>query len=362
MNIDRRVFLKSTPALLGLGASLATEAEAYQLIDSPSPRRNRRPNRKDTRYILLHTTEASGSSSLNSLTRGGKANYMVDTGGKIYRIMRPNQVSIGAGRSMWNGTANLDNHAINIENVGYHNRPLTQRQYASLKDLLTDLQKQYRISDERVMPHSQVAYGRPNKWQRRSHRGRKRCGMLFATEPVREKLGLTSEVRYDPDVRAGRLVIADPFLANVVYGGSRDEPSVVAKAETPSIQEASDEDVAIRKVERGQTVWGYAGDEYANATTIYMLNDGRVRRGDELMKEKFDFDHVPEGTRMAVGYTYGGHVHRRTRNQEERTAYDIAQRDWNRPDTLYIFDGKIVTGDDINDTRIPEGTLVLFRR
>ena len=357
MNIDRRVFLKSTPALLGLGASLATEAEAYQLIDSPSPRRNRRPNRKDTRYILLHTTEASGSSSLNSLTRGGKANYMVDTDGRVYRIMKPNQVSIGAGRSMWNGLANLDNHVINIENVGYHNKAMTPSQYASLRDLLTDLQKQYGVNDERVMPHSQVAYGRPNKWHRRSHRGRKRCGMLFATEPVRERLGLTSEVRYDPDVSSGRLLVADPFLANVIYGDSRGaEPSIVAKAEPPSIPEATDEDVAIRTVERGQTVWGYAGDEYANATTIYMLNDGRIRRGDELQKEKFDFHHVPAGTRIAVGYVYGGNVHL------GRTAYSIAGNNWNRPETLYIFDGKFTTGDDVQPRDITDGTTVLFRR
>ncbi len=357
MDIDRREFIGKLGTALGASLLTPEEAEAYQLVDSPSPRRRRRPNRKGTRFILLHTTEANGSSSLNSLVRGGNANYMNDTDGKIYRIMRPNQVSIGAGRSMWNGLSNLDNYAINIENVGFHNRPLTARQYASLRDFLADLQKQYRVSDEMVMPHSQVAYGRPNKWQGRSHRGRKRCGMLFATERVRERLGLTSEVKYDPDVSSGRLAVADPYLANIIYGSSRgEEPDVIAKAEPPPAPEASDEDAAIRTVERGQSIWQYTGDEYANATSIYLLPGGMIRRGDELLKAKFDFNTIQPGTRVAVGYNYGGHV------SPDRSAYRIAGGNWNRSDTLYVFDGKIVTGDDISDVRIPNGTLVLFRK
>lgn len=360
MQASRREFIEllSEGALgLGLGLLTAEEAEAYQLIDSPSPKRRTRPNRKSTQYILLHTTEANGNSSLNTLTRGGKASYMVNTDGKIYRIMKPDQVSIGAGRSVWNGLFNLDNNAINIEVVGYHNKPPTARQYASLKDFLRDLQKQYRVSDKKVMPHSQVAYDRPNKWHRRSHRGRKRCGMLFATERVREKLGLTSEFRYDPDVSNGRLVVGDPYLANVIYGASRGaEPAIIAGRETPTTPDITDEDNAIRAIERGQTIWRYAGDEYANATSIYLLPDGRIRRGDELLRENFDFNNVQPGTRVAVGYTYGGHV------SADRSAYRIAGTNWNRPDTLYIFDGKIITGDDISDVSIPYGTLVIFRK
>ncbi len=106
MRPSRREFIELFgEGVLGLGIGLLTaeEAEAYQLIDSPSPKRRTRPNRKNTKYIILHTTEANGSSSLNSLTRGGKASYMIDTAGKVYRIMKPNQISIGAGRSMWNG-------------------------------------------------------------------------------------------------------------------------------------------------------------------------------------------------------------------------------------------------------------------
>ncbi len=151
----------------GLAAALALyskDSEAVRIVDIKGPKRRTLPARKDTRFIILHSTEADGTSALNSLSRAGKANYMVDTNGKVYRITGENQASVGCGRSIWNGLGNLDNHAINIEVVGYHNLPPTSQQCESLRYLLGKLQKQYKIIDMNVMSHSQVAYGRPNKW------------------------------------------------------------------------------------------------------------------------------------------------------------------------------------------------------
>jgi len=118
--------------------------------------------------------------------------------------------------------SNLDNHAINVEVVGYHHKPPTPQQMASLRVLLGTLKKAHRVRDRNVMPHSQVAYGGPNKWHRRSHRGRKRCGMLFATDSIRKKLGLLEKPGYDPDVEARRLVAADSYLEQVLYAESGD--------------------------------------------------------------------------------------------------------------------------------------------
>jgi len=258
---------------------------------------------------------------------------------------------------MWNGLTNLDNHAINIEVLGYHDRLPSPPQLASLRNLLSSLMRSYGVSSRRVIPHSQVAYGRPNRWHRRSHRGRKRCGMIFATATARKHLGLSSKPGYDPDLRARRLVVADDYLHDVLYGKIGDlEPAVITAQATPAIQESEDEDLAVRTLETGQTVWEYAGDEYAQETTIYLLSDGRIRRGDELLLENFDFQSIPQGTRIAVGYVYGGYV------TKERTPYSIVGKNWNNPDTLYITDGKILTGDEVRDEKIPVGTVLLFRR
>lgn len=76
----------------------------------------------------------------------------------------------------------------------------------------------YSLPDHKVVCHSHVAYGAPNKWHRYKNRGRKRCGMLFAMPSVRRQLDLKTRPAYDPDTRAGRLKQADPYLQKVLYG------------------------------------------------------------------------------------------------------------------------------------------------
>lgn len=193
-----------------------------------SPRNRERPLRRQTNFIILHTTEAPTESSVNKLSANGECHYVIDPYGRIYRIIDSRRVAYHAGMSMWNGRVNLDESSIGIEMVGYHDRNLSAQQYTSLAALLRELKLQYKIPDERVMPHAMVAYGRPNQWQKRNHRGRKRCGMFFAQSNVRAKLGLKSRQGTDPDVRAGRLMVADPYLQSVLFGGVRavgDAPS-----------------------------------------------------------------------------------------------------------------------------------------
>ncbi|MBI3190235.1 N-acetylmuramoyl-L-alanine amidase [archaeon] len=335
-------------------SELANYSRHYKLTDVYSPKRRTRPNRKSTRYIILHTTEGDATGALRKLSKRGEASYLLEKNGKIDRILKPKQISMGCGRSLWEGLYNLDNYSVNIEVEGYHNNGMTPKQYSSLKSFLSDLQKEYKVSDEDVIPHSQVAFGRPNKWHRRSHRGRKRCGMLFSTEKVREKLGLITKPRYDPDVAAGKLIIADKYLADVLYSG--EDPS----RKMPQIPESEDEDIAIRTIEKGHTIWEYAGDEFDSETTIYLLENGMIRRGDELKKIGYAFDKISPGLKIAVGYVYGGHV------SKNRTAYSIVGEDWDLPSTIYISPDperrKIITGDDVKESRIEPGTLILFRR
>jgi len=338
-------------------ALVPVKADSERIIDVQSPRRRTRPNRKSTRFIILHTTEADGPGTLECIARDGTASYVVDPDGRIFRIMKGMQVSVGCGRSMWNGLANLDNHSINIETIGFHNKHPSGAQIGSLRYLLRVLRRSYRVRGRDVMPHSQVAYGIPNRWHRRSHRGRKRCGMMFALDPVRKRLGLSEKPRYDPDVRAKRLIAADEYLEKVLYArmGKKETDLLIAQA-LPAIQDSGEENHSVKTVGEGQTVWEYAGDEYAYESTIYLFPDGMVKRGADLLKDNFDFHKVHPGTRIAVGYVYGGLVTR------ERTPFSIAGKNWNRPDTLYIMDGQVITGDEVSDKHIPTGTFLLFRK
>lgn len=195
--------------------------EAANLIvkdDYLSPRNKERPLRKATTLIVLHTTEAHATSSLNKLCERGEAHYCVTEKGIVYRIVERDREAFHAGRSMWNGKEDCDEFAIGIEVVGHHDQSMPVVQLDALKELVDRLKKAYKIKDAQVVCHSHVAYGAPNTWHKKKHRGRKRCGMLFAMASVRRKLGLTARPAYDPDVKAKRLVQADEYLNTVLYG------------------------------------------------------------------------------------------------------------------------------------------------
>ena len=150
-------------------------ASGLEITSYYSPRNCERPPRTRTDYIILHTTEGAAKGSLRKVRKNGEAHYFVNTDGHIYRIIRKERVAFHAGRSMWRGRTNIDNSSLGIEVVGYHNKSITNAQYKALRELLQQLQSIYNIPDSRVLSHSMIAYGAPNRWHKRSHRGRKRC-------------------------------------------------------------------------------------------------------------------------------------------------------------------------------------------
>ncbi|MDI6775363.1 MAG: N-acetylmuramoyl-L-alanine amidase [Verrucomicrobiota bacterium] len=334
--------------------ALCASAHALEYKDAWSPRNAERPIRDRTYYIILHTTEAPKESALNKLRSAGETHFLVDTAGKIYRIMDQRRVALHCGRSMWKGLADIDQYSVGVEVVGRYNSDITSAQYAAIKELLLELQRTFHIPDNRVLTHSMVAYGAPNRWHLRSHRGRKRCGMLFATTAARRKLGLAGKPACDPDVDAGRLVVADPYLARVLYG-------VSAKQQEDAVTRFAGE--ANNVISRNRSAWDIARDRYASAETVYILPDGARKRGSEIR----DWGRVPIGTRVALG--------KGTREDEDseepvkevgadgKSAGDLVGDEARNENTIYILpDGKIKRGSELTPGRIaamPAGTRAL---
>jgi hypothetical protein len=317
-----------------------------------SPRNPERELRRVTRYIILHTTEAPGPSSLAKLRDCGEANFCVDLDGRIYRIVDHRRVAFHCGRSMWEGRSNIDDCGLGIEVVGAYNRDITPAQYQALKGLLAELKFYYRVSDERVLTHSMVAYGAPNKWFARSHRGRKRCGMLFANVAVRKKLGLNAQPRYDPDVRAGRLIVGDPPLARALFGSGRD-PSLFFSHATAEAHANGTEGVQTLGVD-GASAKAIAGDEAWSGTTIYIFRDGRFVRGCDLSKSQRD--RLPKGTRMLVGFVAGGPI------TAARRANEICGARWRQPYTFFLLPGGVIKpGSEMDEGKIPSGAMIFYR-
>jgi N-acetylmuramoyl-L-alanine amidase len=424
----RRDILKLTAGLLLLPAAASwpfpVHANQIQFENRYSPLNKKRPRRPNTRYIVLHTTEGDEEGSLRKIVRFGEAHYCVGISGEVYRIIDKGKIAKHAGRSMWEGRSSIDKYSIGIEVVGYHNRDINEAQYAALRELLRQLKGVCHISDEDVLTHSMVAYGRPNRFHNDNHRGRKRCGMIFARPDVRVRLGLESKPTYDADVKAGRLRVGDRELYSFLFA-AKPKPTLVAAAgipvaipappiETPSessviganwtawniARERYNDPSTVYVFPNGRRVGGdqvqdwaripagtrvllsemddtqpfegfleigkdgdtpqaLAGTGYAKATTIYFFPDGLIRTGAELKKRRSTrkfLDNSPKGTRVLVGYVYGGHVKTR------RPPSSIAGEKWNYPSTFYRYpDGNMLNGDDIDAASVPAGTLVFYQ-
>lgn len=400
----------------------AAAQPGLSIADHLSPRNAHRPLRPHTLYIVLHTTEGAESGSLDKVWRQGEAHYFIKSDGGVLRIIDRDKIATHAGRSMWEGHRNIDDYSIGIEVVGYHDRDITDAQTSALRELLRQLKDIYGIADQRVLTHSMVAYGCPNRFYRRDQRGRKRCGMIFARPDVRSRLGLASGPEHDADVEAGRLIVGDAELYAFLFGHGSAAARAAAHAPTPSVQAIQTPPesnivtrdwtpwhIARERYDRPETIYTFpdgkqlrgdqiqdwskvpegtrvqvteggddlskpgfreigksgdsaralAGDTFDQAATIYFLPNGLVRTGHDLKSTAASrslLDHLPTGTRVLVGYVNGGYV------QSRRPPSRIAGIRWNYPSTYYRFpDGRIVSGDEIDDTAIPARTRVFYR-
>ncbi|MBT8365089.1 MAG: N-acetylmuramoyl-L-alanine amidase, partial [Deltaproteobacteria bacterium] len=272
--------------------------------------------------------------------------------------------------------------------------------YQSVGILIGILQGVYNLEDRAVLTHSQIAYGLPNRWFRKNHRGRKRCAKNF----IRAKAELGPTWIYDPDVRAGRLM-ADARLSDVFYARYKidvqaDEANIISKRNTAWAiagedydstttvykfpndrlytgdqiaekigwnripaqtvvllnQESSLEllksDGAVKTIADGITAWSLAGKAYNRKTTIYFLPSGRIKPGSMI----FDWDDLPARTRMIIGYKGPYKLHK------DRTAFRIAGLRYKDQRTIYYLPSKkLVSGNKIKDfSRLPTGTLVFL--
>ena len=315
-----------------------------------SPRSSERKIRPSTDFIILHTTEAPARSSLNKVSDRGECHYCVTEEGTIYRIVDRDREAFHAGRSMWNGRTDIDKYSIGIECVGYHDKPMSVVQLNAIRDLVKELQRLYRLSDDRVMTHSMVAYGEPNKWQKRKHRGRKRCGMLFAMPSVRRVLGLNSRAPADPDTQAKRLAVGDPYLQKVLYGNV--DTMRAAYANVPAPVRAPPPKPPARPV---------APPPKTPARPVAPPPKPSARPVASQPKPSApsaNFKALPTSIAdlKARGYTARGTI-----QKGGRTASQIAGARWNSPTTYYTIRNKVIPGNMINPAKIEVGMVIWMK-
>ena len=340
-----------TQGILGLALAVAPTASAAPRVldyqDHLNPRFVKRP-RRETRFIVVHSTECGLASALSTLsrgrvrrgryvTRGGHAHYLVARNGTIYRLLDPRYWADHAGVSMWGGLENLSDVSLGIELEGFHDLPFSDEQYGSLRWLLGVLRRRFGVASRDVLEHCRVAYTRPNRYYSRASRGRKRDPGLDNFD--RRRAGLDGEYALDPDVVAGRL------------GGRRSlarGERTVLTSRTPARPARIEATVLTPE----RTAWSIAGERHSAPTTLYMFPDGTALRGDQIR----DWEDLPRDTEVYVGVPEqaSGVV------SAEQTAWRIAGGDYDDATTLYTFpDGSARRGDEITDwSNLPDGTRV----
>lgn len=415
-------------AVLLLCAALAPCAFAASLAlrdDYRSPRNKERQFRKSTRLIVLHTTEAHARSALNKLSERGEAHYCLTEQGVAYRIIDRDREAFHAGRSMWKGKEDCDSFSVGIEVVGYHDKQMPLVQLAALKELVDRLKRIYNLKDDQVVCHSHVAYGAPNTWYKRKHRGRKRCGMLFAMPSVRAKLGLKARPASDPDIKANRLIQADSYLNSVLYGSTDTmariygrgaamaaaaKPGKPTVAKTSSPKPARGTPVAAKEkpAPRPQTAKAPPpvvkpplvvppektvppakatveppGDDDSLIDAIgltgkFFRKKAKFVPGPQPAAESASETPAASGEVLPLPKNFSlgkpGNVvtdleslaklpgYTRGEVTAEQTPYRIAGAAWRSADTYYYIRGRIVTGDKIDEKSVEVGTIVFYRK
>jgi hypothetical protein len=296
--------------------------------------------RKKTKYIIVHTSEGGLKSTLNvvstgksvrgrRISYGGHAHYVIARDGRTFRTLDKKYRADHAGRSMWQGETDISNVSIGIELVGYHYTDITNRQYQSVGILINILKRVYKLDDRAVLTHSQIAYGRPNRWFKRVHRGRKRCAKNF----IRSKAGLAQGWTYDPDVRAGRLT-SDPKLASILY----------AKRVSRS------EQIGTNIITAKNAAWTIAGEDYNSPNTLYKFPNGKIIPGDEI-KKRVGWNKIPKKTVVLLNQVK---IPKKTGPIKTITdglsAWTLAGSAYNRKTTFYFFpNGVVRNGNQISD-------------
>lgn len=309
-----------------------------------SPRNPERAVRASTELIVLHTTEAPARSSLNKLCDRGEAHYCVTEDGTVYAIVDRDREAFHAGRSMWNGKEDVDKFSVGIECVGYHDQPMGLVQLRAIAALVKELKTMYKLGDDRVVCHSHVAYGAPNRWQRNRHRGRKRCGMLFAMNTIRRILGLKTKPASDPDTRAKRLVVGDQYLRKVLYGGVDTMASHYPKPAPVKPQVARTQPAKATPA-KPQVVKTPPKQPPAKPQPAPkpppVVQAKKVPRTEAELK--------------SMGYSRKGVI------SPGLTAMKIAGAKWNADNTYYVVRGKATPGSMINPAKIEVGAAIWMK-
>ena len=131
---------------------------------SPNHDNKARSSKSITLIIIHYTGMQSERESIRRLINPRfkvSCHYLVNRKGKIFNLVKDQNIAWHAGKSMWKKYKNLNKNSIGIELVnrghkyGYQN--FTKKQISALVKLCKKLKKKYKIKNKFILGHSDIA-------------------------------------------------------------------------------------------------------------------------------------------------------------------------------------------------------------
>ncbi|MFT4733723.1 MAG: N-acetylmuramoyl-L-alanine amidase [Algoriphagus sp.] len=136
----------------------------------------RRPNM----VIIHHTAQNNCAQTLQTFTKPSKsvsAHYVICEDGTVHHMLHDYLRAWHAGTGKWGNNSDINSSSIGIEIDNNGTETFTEDQMLSLEKLLTHLKTAYKIPQENVIGHADIAPTRKNDpnvtfdWQRLSNLG-----------------------------------------------------------------------------------------------------------------------------------------------------------------------------------------------
>jgi len=131
---------------------------------SPNFNHKKRSSKNITSIVIHYTGMQSERESLKRLTSSSSkvsCHYLINRSGKVFRLVKDQNIAWHAGKSMWGKYKNLNKNSLGIELVNkghqYGYQAFTRIQIKRLIELCKYLKRKYRIKNRLILGHSDIA-------------------------------------------------------------------------------------------------------------------------------------------------------------------------------------------------------------
>ena len=120
--------------------------------------------KKKISFIIIHYTETKTLTKavklLTDKERKVSCHYLIDTKGKIFNLVDLNRRAWHAGESKWKNFTDINSRSVGIEIVNSGERTKGEYKKEQIKvliELIKSLKQKYKISNEKILGHSDIA-------------------------------------------------------------------------------------------------------------------------------------------------------------------------------------------------------------